>query len=199
MEIIFIRHPSTDGNEQKKYLGNTDAVLSRKGEKQARIIARFLRKKKISAVYSSALKRSFWLASLIAREHSLKVKQEKGLCEFDFGQWEGMTFDQIKKKYPRIAQKYLLDPLNVRIPGGESFSRFKNRVIMVIKKILRKEKGTVVIVGHGGVNRIIFCFLMKIPFLRFWHIKQDVGAINAIEMNKGFNVISFLNLKLWED
>jgi alpha-ribazole phosphatase len=198
MEIIFIRHPATDANEQKKYLGNTDAVLNQRGEKHIKLIARFLKNKKISAVYSSSLERAFRTAQAIAKEHSLNVTKEKGLDEFNFGVWEGKTFEEIQKEYPSEAKDFLFNPLKLKVTKGESFSSFKKRVEKALAGILEKETGTIVIVSHGGVNRIIICSLLGLPFTHYWQMKQDLGAINIIERIKGFSTISLLNFKPWE-
>jgi len=199
IELIFIRHPATIWDKQQKYLGRIDIALNQKGWRQARLISNYLKNKNISAIYSSGLIRAYQAASIIAKRRSLKVKKDERLNEIDFGIWEGMTFNQIRKKYPKLAQKYLSNPLNEKIPGGESLLKFKNRVNKVLKEILSRENGIVVIVAHAGVNRIIFCNLLKLPLSYFWQIKQDIGAINIIEIYKNMNIISLINYTLWEN
>jgi len=199
LKLIFIRHPTTIWNKQQRYLGRTDIALSQKGQKQAELISNYLRNKNISAIYSSGLIRAEQTASTIANDHSLKVKKDEELNEIGFGSWEGMTFKQIRKKYPKLAQEYLSAPLNTKIPGGESLLNFKNRVNKSLKKILTQEKGTVVIISHAGVNRIIICNLLKLPLSYFWQIKQDIGAINIIEIYQNTSIISLINRVLWEN
>lgn len=199
IELIFIRHPATNWNKQQRYLGRTDIALNRKGEKQAKLISSYLRNKNISAIYSSDLIRAYQTASIIAKQHSLKMKKDKGLREIDFGSWEGMTFNQIQKKYPKLARKYLSDSLNTKIPGGESFLKFRKRVNKTLKKILIQEKSTIVIISHAGPNRIIICSLLRLPLSYFWQIKQDIGAVNIIEIHKKMNIISLINHTLWEN
>ena len=223
IKLILIRHPETDWNKQKRYMGSADIPLNNKGKKQARIIAGYFKNKDISVIYSSKLKRTLETAELIAKPHNLKVKEDRRLNEINFGEWEGMTFEQIKKKHPGLAREYLLKPQNIKIPGGESFKEFKNRVSASLEEILAHEEGNVAIVAHGGVNRVIICELLKIPFSRLWQIKQDNGAINKIEIypvknharacapegplgraiSNGVyddtNVISLLNRVLWEN
>jgi len=199
IKLIFIRHPATNWDKQQRYLGITDVGLNRKGQEQTELIANYLKNKNISAVYSSNLIRASRVASIIAKHHSLEVKNDEGLNEIDFGSWEGMTFDQILKKYPKMARKYLSDPLKVKIPKGESLLKFRNRVNKILKKIITQEKGAVAIITHAGVNRIIICNLLKFPLSYFWRIKQDIGAINIIESYQNINVISLLNHTLWEN
>ena len=199
IKLILIRHTETKWNKQKKYLGRTDISLSPKGQKQAGFISGYLRNKNISVIYSSKLKRAIETATAIAKPHNLEVKQDAGLNEIDFGKWEGMTFNQIRKKYPDLARKYLSDPLNTKIPEGESLLKFRNRINKALEKILAQEKGTIVIISHAGVNRIIICSLLKLPLSYLWQIKQDIGAINIIEIYKNMNIISLINHTLWEN
>ena len=117
IELIFIRHPATNWDKQRRYLGRTEIGLSRKGQEQTGLISNYLRNKNISAIYSSNLIRAYQTASIIAKHHSLKVKKDEKLNEIDFGVWEGMTFNQIQKRFRKLAQKYLYDPLNTKIPG----------------------------------------------------------------------------------
>lgn len=193
IKLIFIRHPEVSWNKQQRYLGKTDIALNRQGKKQAKLISDYLKNKNISAVYSSNLKRTCQSASVIAKYHSLSVRKDARLNEIDFGGWEGMTFNQIQKKYPRLVRKYLSDPLNTKIPEGESLLKFRNRVNKALEEILAQEKGTIVIISHAGVNRIIICGLLRLPLSYFWQIKQDIGAINIIEIHKNTNIISLIN------
>ena len=199
IKLIFIRHPETDWNKQKRYMGSTDIPLNNKGKKQARAISGYFKNENISVIYSSKLKRALETAKLIARPHNLKVKEDKRLNEINFGEWEGLTFEQIQKKYPVLAREYLSKPQNIKIPGGESFKEFKNSIKASLGEILAQEDGDVVIVSHGGVNRVIICELLKIPFSHLWQIKQDGGAINKIEIYEDTNVVSLLNHVLWEN
>jgi len=180
-------------------MGRADIPLNSRGRKQARIISNYLKKEKVSVVYSSGLKRALETAELIAKTHNLKVKEDERLNETDFGQWEGMTFKQIQKRYPGLAKKFLSNLLKLKIPGGESFSEFKNRISASLKEILAEEQGNVVIIAHGGVNRVIICELLKIPFSHLWQIKQDGGAINKIEIYEDINVASLINYIPWEN
>ena len=199
IKLILIRHPETEWNEKKRYMGRADIPLNSKGKKQARIISNYLKKEKVSVVYSSGLKRALETAELIAKTRNLKVKQDPRLNETNFGRWEGMTFKQIQKRYPGLAKKFISNLLKLRIPGGESFPEFKNRINGFLKEILTRKKGNVVIVSHGGTNRVIICSLLKIPFSHLWQIKQNNGAISIIEIYKDTNVAALINYVPWEN
>lgn len=197
IKLIFIRHPETKWSKQKKYLGKTDISLSLKGQGQAKLLSNYLKNEDISVIYSSRLKRALETAAIIAKSYNLKMKTDAMLDEIDFGEWEGMTFKQLQKRYSKLVQTYLSDPLNAKFPSGESLLEFKNRVDEALEEILARERGTVVIVSHAGVNRISICSLLNLPISCFWQIKQDIGAINIVEIYQNTNIISLINHTLW--
>ena len=89
-----------------------------------------------------------------------------------------MTLNQIQKKTPSLCKNIFLILINTKIPGDESLMKFRNRKNKPMEKILAQEKGTLAIIAHAGVNRIIICNLLKLPFSYSWQVKQDIGAIN---------------------
>ncbi|MFA5143178.1 MAG: histidine phosphatase family protein [Candidatus Omnitrophota bacterium] len=153
-KIILIRHGETDWNRLGRYQGHSDTDLNAKGRAQAKKLARRLKDVDIGAVYTSDRKRAIGSARIIFGDRPLK--SEPGLKEICFGIFEGLTYDEIMARYPRLHIKWLADPFGVKIPGGETPSAFKKRVLKAFKKITRrKEDDAVAIVTHGGVINII--------------------------------------------
>ena len=98
MRLILVRHGSTAWNEEGKYQGTIDIPLSDRGRQEAEMVAERLRDEKIDAVYSSNLRRARETAEIIARPHGLPVQVIEELGEMNFGDWEGMTAQEIKDK-----------------------------------------------------------------------------------------------------
>ena len=72
-KIILVRHGQTAWTADNRIQGWLDIKLNEKGLKQAKIIAKALKRKKIDAIYSSELSRAYETARIIARSHKLKV------------------------------------------------------------------------------------------------------------------------------
>lgn len=151
-------------NKEGRYQGQTDIPLSDEGIAQAEAVGRRLAGEPVCRMYSSDLARATMTASIIARHHNIEVKTDRRLREMYFGEWEGLTFDEIGKKWPSLRDRWLKDPVNLRPPGGESASDLIARVLEAvrdiysdIKNITRTGPGGAgpccVIVCHGGVIR----------------------------------------------
>jgi len=116
------------------------------------------------------------------------------LRERNFGLWEGMSFDEIREKYPLEFDAWADNPLEFSPMEGESTLAMRDRVIQAMKEIMgNHNKENIAIVAHGGVNRIILCHLLGIPLGNIFRIEQDYGALNIIEFWDKGPVIKLLN------
>jgi len=148
----------------------------------------------LSAVYCSDLSRAIKSAEIIAEPHSLDPIVGPALRERNFGIWEGMSFDEIKEKYPYEFDAWASNPLKFSPMGGESTSEVRDRVIQILDRILNDHDGeNIVIVSHGGVNRIILCHFLRISLENIFRIEQDYGALNIIEFSDKYPVVKLVN------
>ena len=191
--LFLLRHGETLANLEQRYQGQGQSDLSSQGIEEAKELAKFLAREKFAAVYSSILSRSYETACFIAKPHKLGVQQVEGLAERNYGVWEDMTFEEIKKKYPQMYQSWLMDPGRTKITRAESLKAVQRRGVGAIEKIVKANKGrTVCVVGHGGLNRTILFHYMHMDLNNFWRIRQDNCCINLIEFNR-IPMITLLN------
>jgi len=220
--LYLIRHGETWGSETKRYKGSIDVPLSDNGIGQIKrssvFIKEYLTKStssghlnylrdihgtqslspsaelQIKAIYCSTLDRAKVSAEIISGHYDLIPVPMPDLRERCFGIWEGMTFTEIKKNYPAEFESWAENPLKYSPPGGESTLEVRDRVIPSIAGILDSHKGEhIVVVAHGGVNRIILCHFMGIPLENIFRIEQDYAAVNVIEFWDKYPVIKLLN------
>lgn len=177
-ELIIIRHGETEWNVAEVFRGRIDIDLSETGVKQAELLAGYLSPSAIEAIYSSPLKRALKTAQIIAQPHKLKVNVEPDLIDFNFGRWQGLSHQEVKEKYGELYATWITHPEQVRMPDGETLTDVRKRVIRVIDKVIKKSTGTMVIVGHRVVNKIIICALLGLDNGHFWKIRQDTGGIS---------------------
>ncbi len=183
MRLYLIRHGETNSNKDFRFIGNTDDPLSEEGLVQAKETADSLIGVDIKAVYSSDLKRAMQTAEIIAKSHSLEVKAKNSLREIDFGDWELLTYDDIDVLYHDIFKRWLADPVNTQIPGGESWKQFRGRILFAVKEIVDQEKdGNVIVVLHGGPIKLLVSYLNgddPMFFKSFW---PAPGSVNIVEI-----------------
>jgi alpha-ribazole phosphatase len=148
----------------------------------------------LQAVYTSNLSRAVRSAEIIAEPFGLKPVEIPDLRERCFGIWEGMTFSEIKEKYPEEFEAWADNPLRYSPIMGESTIRVMDRAIPSLNKILENHRGeNIALVAHGGVNRIILCHVLGIPLENIFRIEQDYAAVNIIELWDRYPVVKLLN------
>ena len=198
--LYLIRHGEVANAFGKKvYNGQFDVDLSSNGCKQMEDVAGFLSDKPVRAVYSSDLKRTVIGARMIADKHNLKAVQKKYLREKDFGRWEGLAYDQVAERYPDEWQAWLADPVISRQAGGETFIEVEKRVIPEMEKIISCHRGEeIVVLAHGGVNRIVLCHALGLDLRYIFRIEQGYAAINIIDFFEDTAYVKLMNYQIGE-
>ncbi|HDH05845.1 MAG TPA: alpha-ribazole phosphatase [Nitrospirae bacterium] len=189
--VYLIRHGETEDADSRRYKGRIDAPLSENGIEQIKRLADYFfqnselgtQNSELKAVYCSGLIRSVRSAEIIAGAYGLEPVVVEGLKERNFGVWEGMSFDEIKEKWPDAFDAWARNPLRFSPMGGESTIEVRERALKAFDEIMQKHDGdNVAIVAHGGVNRVILCELLGMPLENIFRIEQDFAALNVIEM-----------------
>jgi broad specificity phosphatase PhoE len=149
--VFLVRHGATDWNKEKRAQGHADIDLNDEGHRQAASVAQELAHSDIDAVYSSDLKRALDTAGPIAAAHGLDVNVDKDFREIDQGEWEGLTADEIRTRWPDLwgpNRHY-----NTR-PGGESPQQVRERALAALARAVKAHPDeAIVVVSHGGTIR----------------------------------------------
>lgn len=193
--IYLVRHGQVEGFENKRYNGQGDVPLTDQGQAQFEMLRMRLEKKEIAAVYSSDLSRCSIGARVLAAPFGHEPLLRPELRELHIGDWEGRTWQELQAHYPDQWKARLQDIVHYRVPGGESLFDMSRRVRPVVKEIVAAHQGReVIIVGHGGVNRVILLDAIGAPLDRLFHIEQDYGCLNIIDYYAdGISVVKLLN------
>ena len=193
-KIILIRHGQTDWNIAGRYQGQADIALSDVGIKQAEILAQNFPVKKIDAIYSSDLKRAHFTANKIGEKFDVNVKTVKAFREICFGDWEGLTYEQITKKWPIALNNFFQAPDILEIPNGETFVEVQKRAMAALHEIIDQHNdSTVVIVSHGAILRTVIAGVLHTPLKYLWSFRQENTAVNIFTYNEGYFMVDLLN------
>ena len=193
--IYLIRHGEVVGDGNHRYNGHANVSLSEHGIAQYHLIKDRLANRRISACYTSDLSRCAVGAEIISSRLSLTPVRERNLRELDIGIWEGKTWAELQSEYPLEWRARLADITNYRVPHGESLRDLSDRVMPVIKAIAsRHQDEEVLVVAHGGTNRVILLDAVSAPLASLFNIEQDYCCLNIIDYYAdGKTVVKLLN------
>jgi len=186
VRLIFVRHGETDFNVERRYQGHTDSELSERGRQQAVSVAKRLGAEPITAVYASDLRRASETARIIADVHDLQVCTDARLRECSFGDWEGLSVEEIQERYPKQYENYRQDSVTYRAPNGETLQSLMARVVSAVEEITaRHEDGHIVIVGHGGTVNSFICHALGAQLSIFRRIRLDNCGLTIFHREQG--------------
>ena len=177
--IMLIRHGDTDWNVEEIFRGHVDIELNEIGIKQAELLAKYLEGVPIKAVYSSPLKRALKTAEIIADRHNIGVMCSQELVDFDYGGWQGLSHDTVKDNYKALYDEWLKNPHLVKIPKGESLDDVRKRAVSLLDRVTAMYEGTVALVSHRVIHKVIICALLGLDNSHFWNIKLDTCGITT--------------------
>jgi phosphoserine phosphatase len=193
--IILVRHGHVDWIAPERFRGRAELALSDLGRRQAEAAARYIAATwNPDAVYTSPLGRCRDTSDAIAAPFRLQPHPLDGLCDIDYGKWQGLTREQAKDRWPDEIELWFRAPHLTAIPGGETLPALLSRAAAAMREILRAHpSGTVVLVGHDSVNRVLLLFALELPLSKYWHLRQDPCGLNEVFFENDSFVIRSIN------
>lgn len=182
MNLIAVRHGETEWNVQLREMGQLDSPLTRRGVQQAEALGRRLSRIGFDALFSSDLGRAAQTAEIIGTLCQKPVHLDPRLRERHMGIFQGLTREEISKKYPEQLAAYERAGFMDMIPDGESAQERTDRSARVLTEIasLHPEQ-TVVVVTHGGFLTGFLTFVLGIPFANARRFRKQNASFNAFE------------------
>jgi len=180
--LYLVRHGEVIQQGQGKFLGFTDLRLSLRGKKQIRALAEYLKSVSLDQAYTSDLIRTMESAKIICQNREIQPNLCPAFREMNMGDWDGKSWEEIKKKYPKADPRFFYDLKKFHFPGGENWSQFRNRVLKGMKSLLKEDQGKdILLVAHAGVNRTILAQALGLPFKHMFLMEQSYACLNIIE------------------
>jgi alpha-ribazole phosphatase/probable phosphoglycerate mutase len=182
LRLILLRHGQPSLAAQGICYGKLDVDLSDKGEEQIRGKLPFLQMARPDLLYTSPRTRTVETARIVGEALGISPRTVAELAEIDFGEFEGRSWDEIRNLYPQEFKLWMEDPAAVTFPGGESFAALKQRVLSFTATLQQNHlRQTVVIVAHGGVNRVILAHAFGMSDSMAFRIDQPYAAASVID------------------
>lgn len=185
--LVMVRHGETAGRSSVRYYGRTDVPLSAEGRAQMAAAGRFLDGLQFAAAFASPLSRAIEGARIITGGRRPVVELSE-FVEVDFGNFEGLTREEIGERFPEEFERWQAASLDdgYRYPGGESRAAFNSRVRRGMERMFALWRGggqafagAALLVAHRGVIRTV------IKSLVVAEPQIELGSIHALQFDFG--------------
>jgi ribonuclease H / adenosylcobalamin/alpha-ribazole phosphatase len=178
---VLLRHGQTPMSVQQRYAGRSDVPLTEVGVQQAAAAAKRLASAGIGVIVTSPLLRAVQTAQEVAAVTGAAVVTDDGFRETDFGAWDGLTFAEVRERWPSEVSTWLADP-DVAPPGGESFAEVSARVTAALRRVLADREGQqVLIVSHVTPIKTLVAAALLAPSAALFRMHLDVAALCEID------------------
>ena len=178
---LLLRHGQTPMSVQKRYAGRSDVPLTETGVLQAAAAAKRLASAGIGVIVTSPLLRATRTAQEVAEVTGAPVVTDEGFRETDFGAWEGLTFVEVRQRWPAEMTAWLADPA-VAPPGGESLAEVGARVTEALHRVLAgRAQQTILIVSHVTPIKTLVAAALLAPPAALYRMHLDVAALCEID------------------
>ncbi len=193
--LYLIRHGEVVGAGTPRYNGHADVGLTERGLDQYHQLKGRFSGVRLAACYSSDLTRCATGAGILGGHFGLEPVLDSSLRELNIGIWEGMTWAEIIARYPAEWEARLADIVNYRVPEGENLLDLQARAMPAIRRIVDRHRGEeVLVVAHGGINRLILLDAIGAPLGALFNIEQTYACLNIIDYYEdGKAVVMLLN------
>ncbi|MDR1621059.1 MAG: histidine phosphatase family protein [Synergistaceae bacterium] len=191
--ILLVRHGRTDWNDAHRFQGRTDIPLNAAGLAQAEKTAARLAAWPVDVIYTSPMTRARETATAIAARHGRPPVVLDDLTEVNFGSWEGLFIEDIRKKNGDRLLEWLRNPFFCMPEGAETWSSIRSRAEKVRETVFRSPGERFVVVSHGGVIRALYAVLLGLDPRTVWNIKTSNCALSGIEVRKEQSSLAFSN------
>lgn len=191
--LILIRHGQTDMNKDGIFYGRLDVPINETGKLQAENACKNLIKFKMDydKIYSSFMKRALETAQIVNYKN-LEIETDENIREMDFGIFEGLTYDEVKKLYPAEIENLKSDWKTYSYVTGENPFMLQERAVKFFNT-LDKNKNNLV-VTHWGVICSLMSWLFSNELEGYWKYKIKNGGIVVIDFDKDFPILHGFNI-----
>ncbi|EDM66054.1 hypothetical protein PE36_05388 [Moritella sp. PE36] len=181
-ELYLVRHG--EPQIRNALLGRTNPELSELGWQQ--MLDNSANLTDIDVMIASPLQRCALFAEYIAAQQQVPLHIKPDFAEFDFGDWDGRSYQELHNDFPQDMHNFFIDPGNNTPPNGESLADFSQRVEAALLSVLQQHQGKrIALFVHSGVIRTLIAWCLKIDYLQgvqFQRIKIDYASISHISV-----------------
>ncbi|MFC1916627.1 histidine phosphatase family protein [Chloroflexota bacterium] len=193
-KLLLVRHGITEFNSTRRFAGHSDVEMNATGYKQVESLRDRLANEKIDAIYSSDLRRALVTAEIISAGREVDIITCPELREINYGDAEGLTFGEIGRLYPELAESITNFSLQIEFPGGENFEEFIARTTAFVDRLNKHTpEETILIVSHSGPVKVLVCHLLGIDQSHWRKFRLDNASLSIVDTYPRGVIINLLN------
>lgn len=182
MRIILARHGQTAANAEKRFQGHIDFPLNDLGLQQAENLAEQLFKYRPGRIFTSDLCRSIQTAAPASRLLDLDPIPSPIFREYSWGELEGLSWSEIKERYPALFARLRHDLRGADIPGQEPTADFRRRLQKGLSMLLDHDgPRNVALIGHGRYLNALVVEYLGLDFDGPWPFSFASAAVTVLE------------------
>lgn len=189
-EVFLVRHGETEWSLSGQHTGVTDVPLTERGRGEAERLAPVLARRTFDLVLSSPLQRARQTCGLAGLGDRAQIEHD--LMEWNYGEYEGLTSDEIERRAPG----WLI--FNNGCPGGESPREVAARVDRLIEKV-RRVRGSVALFAHGHVFRVFAARWIGLPPSHGSHLLLDTSTLSILAYYRGIPALRRWNAPIGDE
>ncbi len=200
LRLILVRHAEVEAPYQRVFGGRIDMGISARGRSQAQALAQFLAVHAPSpdALYASPMRRVRQTLAPYRDNGAPEPRELAELREVDFGDWTGLTYEQVLERFGVSADAWLDQLCADAIPNAEPSGAYRARIAAVLERILGAHpQGTVTVFCHGGVIRMMLALLLDLPFVKTAAFQIDYASVTELSVSAERRRLELLNLVPW--
>jgi probable phosphoglycerate mutase len=198
-DLVLARHGETVWHAENRYAGVSEVELSPRGLAQAEQLAGWAASAELAAVWSSQLGRAIGTATPSAQSAGVKLQIDARLRELDFGSGEGLTAQEMRRRFPAAYAAFEMNPVADHLPGGEDPAGAAGRFVACLKEIAEAYPDRrVLVVAHSTVIRLALCRLLGAPLGEYRRLYPAIGncALTEVRMAGPQSALLRLNTPL---
>ncbi len=169
--LVLVRHGETDWNRERRFQGHADVPLNETGRQQARELVDVVRPECVARIYTSPLRRASETAAIVADRIGLEARGLEALREIDVGDWQGLTIDEVRTRFPEHADV----GWHAGWPNGETHEQLTARVLPALLELADVHRDERILgVTHAGPIRAA---LMAATGLSQAALRAEIGPL----------------------
>ena len=193
-KIDLLRHGESQYSHTLR--GHLDDELTEKGWQQMQSTIEQVANQSWDVIISSSLKRCACFAEQLAKTTKLPLLLSHDLKEMYFGEWEGVSTQQIYETSPELLANFWQKPSQYCPPRAETLMQFQTRVLKGFQELLVQMQNQNwqhgLVVTHGGVIKLLACLAKQQPLDDLLKMPAELGKLYSFEFSETDGQLTFM-------